>query len=77
MPRDTPALFELDQDGEASGTVHHFCSDECRFKFFWTMLPAGEVSASGETRSSVLCRLGVSNDWIDGTQCDCCGGALA
>ncbi len=57
---ETPALFELNKDSEATGIVYHFCSNECRTKF------------RNELEKSVALKEAESNDFCRGSICDEC-----
>ncbi len=57
------ALYVIDDSGEATGRVYHFCSEWCREQF---------ASCTDEPVNA-----GESNDWIDGTVCDFCEQPLA
>jgi hypothetical protein len=54
------ALYELNDDGEASGIVSFFCSEDCRSKY----------------ASDIKTAPGMNSDWIPGTVCEECNKAL-
>ncbi len=55
------ALFEIDEDGEATGHVYHFCGDSCAVNFRLTI--KDRKFNSGDCACEA----------IPGTQCDSCG----
>lgn len=59
-----PSIFETDEDGEATGTVHSFCSEDCRNA---SPLPCGERTVFG---------LSFLNFFAEGQLCETCGKAL-
>ncbi len=65
LDKPVPVLYELDERGEATGTVHFFCSDKCRDTF----------EVDGPVAKSVL-TVG-SPEVEDGTVCDECGNGVA
>ena len=63
--RATPAIFELDDNGEATGSVKFYCSEQCA-----TLAPQ-QIDFDFPRYSD-----GQSADWIDGTVCETCGRPL-
>lgn len=59
-----PAIFELDENNEATGTVHFFCTDVCRSRFI----------ENGNVRGRYACD--VSTIPNDGLVCEFCDGPL-
>lgn len=66
-PRALDALFHLDQTGEATGTVEHFCNDICFYR--------AQIENRGQIAVGFKA-IGISADWVDGSVCDRCGTAL-
>lgn len=60
LDKQVPALFVIDDNGEANGTVYLFCSDKCRKSF--------------ETDDKV--DAGMSPVTIDAEECTECGNGL-
>lgn len=58
-------IFETDEDGEATGIVHTYCSDDCREK---NTLPLTEATVYGLSQFDHLC---------DETVCESCGTPLS
>lgn len=56
------ALFVIDDNQEAAGTVYHFCSEYCRGKF---LIATSEDVYGGD-----------SNDFVQGSVCDYCSQLL-
>lgn len=63
LDKKMPALFEIDEYGEANGTVYWFCSDECREKF----VPDNDP---------IMLKPGDDNNYDDQSSCAECGGTL-
>lgn len=62
-----PALFEINTDtAEATGTVYHFCTNECRRVWGET-----HKSLPGFMFTGAMC-----GDYVDGTKCMNCDGAV-
>jgi hypothetical protein len=59
-----PAIFELDDSGEATGLVAHYCSEKCRFNSY-----REERGFEREVK-------GFSNDWLADELCFQCGQHL-
>lgn len=59
-----PALYDLDDDGEATGTVHYFCSLDCRAAF------------DSRRRCRQKHAEGLDDDWLNTSQCEVCGEDL-
>jgi hypothetical protein len=59
---DNLALFELDGNGESTGTVLHFCSESCR------------QAANRKLDNNYV--FGRSDGALDDEQCSHCGGSL-
>lgn len=57
-----PVLYEIDADGEATGTIHFYCSAACRETFDGEML-----------NDAVRVIAGNDCDAIDQTVCEGCG----
>jgi hypothetical protein len=56
-----PAIYLLDDNQEATGTVYHFCSESCRERY---RVQEGPLA------------FGESDDFIDASACDECGKML-
>ena len=57
-----PAIYEVDENGDATGVVHFFCSEDCRASHILLALN-GYVD-------------GDDSDWIEGTVCEQCNKPL-
>ena len=57
------ALYELDENDKATGTVYFFCSEHCQFAF---------CSKLADTPIAT----GWNGDYITGSVCDHCGKPL-
>jgi hypothetical protein len=65
--RARPAIYELDPNGEATGRVHWFCTQNCLVIF------AGDPDGAIESEQTAL---GSDAEWPDDTICENCGVAL-
>ena len=56
------AIYILNDEGEATGEVRHFCDADCRIRYTDSNCLKGVAYSYGE-----------SQDYVQGTQCDECG----
>lgn len=66
MKAKVPVVYEIDENGEANGIVHPFCSESCRFEGKKTV--AADAQARGFTVTD-----GMDGNMDTQSKCEHCG----